>query len=656
MAGNRDKAQGVQDENVRLRIAINKALVFARSRLRRQIALRGMVTSLFLPLFGCSAWIALERFTLLELPQWPVLIFPAVWLLCYAIWVSRQRIPAFLCAAYLDSALELDERLTTYLELDGREKLGLLTPGGAVFKAHLAQDTVRALDLSRESMPRGVGYKIQTRPALSVLFAAALLAAAILVPTSLDAFKSERNVVRTALDAEVKKLADLRAEIVSRPDVPASLKQDLNAELAALQAKLAAENADRADALATIADAEQKIRDLGPQTPSTDFEPVQRAAQLLSDGAADIVNSARQNIGESSNFKSVQDAIADLKPRLNRLTTLQARTLASDLTRAASLAAAKDSQLAQDLLDAAAALRQSEWAKAASALDDAGSRFQDATTQQQSAAAIEGTLSKLEDGSQKIAKAGGTTTKRGQVGFRRSAGSQSPPIPGAEGGQAAADQSANIQGSLNGQRIGQNQPAFGAGQSGGGAAQPGPASQGAGNSQGTGGQPSGQQPGQNGQTQGSGSGGGAGTGSQGGNLGRIVGPIGGSGGSQNAAGGAQGNGITAVGAQPGQQAGRNSSSERVYVPGNNSTAPLGTAGQAAPDKGANAAPGRAGDGPLGGDSSPTGTGLGSITTIHTPYTQVLGKYSEQAIQALNKAYVPPDAKDYVRDYFSGLGK
>jgi hypothetical protein len=35
---------------------------------------------------------------------------------------------------------------------------------------------------------------------------------------------------------------------------------------------------------------------------------------------------------------------------------------------------------------------------------------------------------------------------------------------------------------------------------------------------------------------------------------------------------------------------------------------------------------------------------------------VLGQYSEQAIEALDRAYVPPDAKEYVRDYFSALGK
>jgi hypothetical protein len=35
---------------------------------------------------------------------------------------------------------------------------------------------------------------------------------------------------------------------------------------------------------------------------------------------------------------------------------------------------------------------------------------------------------------------------------------------------------------------------------------------------------------------------------------------------------------------------------------------------------------------------------------------VLGEYSDRAIEALDRAYVPPDAKQYVRDYFTALGK
>ena len=81
----------------------------------------------------------------------------------------------------------------------------------------------------------------------------------------------------------------------------------------------------------------------------------------------------------------------------------------------------------------------------------------------------------------------------------------------------------------------------------------------------------------------------------------------------------------------------------------------GMGGQAAPEKGSATTSGRAGEGP-GGETSQAAPGLGSITTVHTPYTEVLGQYSQQAIDALDRAYVPPDAKQYVREYFTALGK
>jgi hypothetical protein len=42
--------------------------------------------------------------------------------------------------------------------------------------------------------------------------------------------------------------------------------------------------------------------------------------------------------------------------------------------------------------------------------------------------------------------------------------------------------------------------------------------------------------------------------------------------------------------------------------------------------------------------------------VQTPYKQVIGEYARQATEAIERAYVPPDAKEYVKEYFSELGK
>ena len=48
--------------------------------------------------------------------------------------------------------------------------------------------------------------------------------------------------------------------------------------------------------------------------------------------------------------------------------------------------------------------------------------------------------------------------------------------------------------------------------------------------------------------------------------------------------------------------------------------------------------------------------VGELAKVRTPYNEVLGQYTDQATEALERAYVPPDAKEYVKEYFTELGK
>jgi hypothetical protein len=98
----------------------------------------------------------------------------------------------------------------------------------------------------------------------------------------------------------------------------------------------------------------------------------------------------------------------------------------------------------------------------------------------------------------------------------------------------------------------------------------------------------------------------------------------------------------------------------VYIPPSEQAAPPGDAGggvpgQAAPEQQTNGVQGRSAD---GGDGSqtPSDKGAGTRNQIHTPYKEIIGQYAEEATQALDKQYVPAEAKEYVKDYFAQLGK
>jgi hypothetical protein len=653
MAGKKGGNQSEADRDVQNRAAIAGILRRARNRLRRREAWRALVASFWVPVFAATAWVLLVRYTFFDVPRWPVLVFFSVWLIVFFVWVARLRITPRECAHYLDKALDLDERVTTLVEMEGRARIGEISAVGLAFKEMLAADTAMLLATRLNlSLPSPRSREERRIGTTATTLAVLVLVSAALFPTALDAVKTERDVVRVALDTEAQKLADLRAEIVKRPDVPDDLKNSLTIELDALQARLRGEQIDRAEALATIADAEEKIRNLSPDAASADFSAIVRSAGLLQNAVAEVTNSGRVSTGETSDLSSAEEAIKNLLPRVDQLTTVQARGLASDLERAANAAIERDPQLAQNLLDAAAAIRSGDGGRARAALDEASKRYHEATAQRESAEAVENALAKLEDGRQGIAKAGTSTSKRGQVGFRRG----SPGQAQAPGSATGDSQSAGTQGGpqtpgQSGALGGQNQPAYGlpsGGQNG----------QGQNPSQGGGGTPGGQ-PGQ--------AAGGAGSGQQpqnaqgstgdgsipgGGNVGRVNGPVRVTAGSGAATGDAAGYGVSGDGSQA--SGGGDQPTDRIYVPGQGISDGGGTAGQAAPEP-SSAASGRVGDG-AGGDASQSSVGLGSITTIHTPYTQVLGQYSEQAIEALDRAYVPPDAKEYVRDYFSALGK
>jgi hypothetical protein len=102
------------------------------------------------------------------------------------------------------------------------------------------------------------------------------------------------------------------------------------------------------------------------------------------------------------------------------------------------------------------------------------------------------------------------------------------------------------------------------------------------------------------------------------------------------------------------------SGEQVYVPGTDETREAEGAGAAdaggSDDVNTEGVEGRAGEGEGNGAQLSSTTGAGGAVRVQTPYREVIAEYARQATEALDRAYVPSDAKEYVREYFSELGK
>jgi len=119
-----------------------------------------------------------------------------------------------------------------------------------------------------------------------------------------------------------------------------------------------------------------------------------------------------------------------------------------------------------------------------------------------------------------------------------------------------------------------------------------------------------------------------------------------------------GRGVAPQDQQP-QDGSNANSQESVFVPptqdASSSGGAAGVPGQAAPEQDNNGIEGRP-NGQGQGQTTAADRGAGTRNQIRTPYKQVIGDYVKQATQALEQVYIPADTKEYVKQYFTELGK
>jgi hypothetical protein len=364
------------------------------------------------------------------------------------------------------------------------------------------------------------------------------------------------------------------------------------------------------------------------------------------------------------------------------------RRIAFSLERASNQALGRDADMSKVLAEASTGVRTRDHEPASRALIDASRKFAEANGLREDAVALENVLAQLNKGREQIAQAGRSQTKKAQVGFRRrgKTGDASTPTPDLENfdpdtttqqnGDLSQNGLSNVSGM--GPVIGQSNVASYSGSpssSGGGGkpaqtdGQDGTTSPGSGPGGGQSGQDGGQAGG-NQQTSGGGSAGGGSSdsGDQGTLSGSINGPVGGAGGAisrvPNPSG--QGNATEDSASRLGNSGDSSTGGgDQVYVPGNEGTEHSDTPGgqtDAASGAGTSEGPqtdgvgGRVGDGENTDSQVSSSRGQGGAVRVQTPYKEVIAEYTRQATEAIDHAYVPPDAKEYVKEYFSELGK
>ena len=151
-------------------------------------------------------WVALVRFTLLDLPVWPAILFPIAWVIALATAGGTMRISLSEAARYLDHHLELDERMATCVQLLREVPVRGLRQRRAPVPAYVLEDTARQLRTKAQALPRGVRVAVGRREVLPFVVSLLVLLGAVLLPTPLDQIRSERAELQRAVDEQVAKI------------------------------------------------------------------------------------------------------------------------------------------------------------------------------------------------------------------------------------------------------------------------------------------------------------------------------------------------------------------------------------------------------------------------------------------------------------------
>lgn len=340
----------------------------ARRALRRQQAVDGA-------LFGLQVGLGIALALALVARLWPLLEQPyqLAWSALTVALVTLfgllagllQPLPAMTAARALDARLGLHERVSTALELAGRQPHGRLDAG---------QAADAAAQLQGRAWQPVFRPRLARRPLLVAAGLAGLLALVLALPNPQQAALAERAAARQAVAAAVERVAAARNRAAARRDLDATRQTALTETLTALEQELRQGTLDRRQALARLAAAETALRERASDDPGRWGEALAPLGQEL------ITSSDTTAAGRALRQDDPAGAakeLAALAGRLDRLDAGERQALASKLERAAATQAAANPDLAASLAGAAGALQAGQIAAASHQLGQAADQLRD---------------------------------------------------------------------------------------------------------------------------------------------------------------------------------------------------------------------------------------------------------------------------------------
>ena len=425
-------------------------------RLRLADVLRWAARTVWLPALGFALVQGAGR--LFPIPNWMwwSLVPFALWFVALLVMIVRPQSTRRI-AQRSDVQLDLRERLSTALELSSNPDAGPL-------------DDVQhndALSAARAANPRQIRLAPPRRDRPWWALAATLLLLGGL-SAALPNPQRARLAEQAALEADLEKIAervDLTRETIAKDQtLSPEERAELERQLAELSKDLRENTSSREDALARISRTEQNLQKRLDSRAGTRRASLEELAQALQ-------NQRGEQAAQRQNPEQAAAELEKTADNVGQMSAEQREQLAQALEQQANRAAASDPALAQNLRDAASALRQGDTAQAESALRQASQQAAQSAQELRDQQGTEQALGSLQESRDQAAQAG-QPGEQGQGQPGQGQPGQGQPGQGQPGqgqpGQGQPGQGQPGQGQPGQGQPGQGQPGQGQGANGGG--------------------------------------------------------------------------------------------------------------------------------------------------------------------------------------------
>ncbi len=346
--------------------------------------------------------------------------------------------PVMHAARYFDQQFDLKERVSTALGLARH-------PGGTQTEVEIARLQLKdALTASapvhlRSRLPIRINWPVFF---ISVLLAASSVAGWYLGGSHFQAAEQKRAVQQT-IQKETAKIEELRSQILSDPSLSPEQRQELTRPLEEALKGLK-NSASLESAVSVLQSTQEKLQALSNPQARQMAQDLQAAGQQLSQSA----RSPLQPFGQSLANGNFQQAAQDLNNLdLSQLSSQERQTLARQLENTAESIQASNPTLAQQLNQAAQALKNGDTPAASQSLSQAAQTLAQAGGQIAQSEAAGKAASAVAQSQQQVLQSGqnaqtalgnGNSNPNGQTGSGQGQGSSSQPGQGQ--GQGSSSQ------------------------------------------------------------------------------------------------------------------------------------------------------------------------------------------------------------------------